>query len=200
MNSLVTDAEILSAMSDADPVTYAALDELRRHRADARARGALPIFVPGQPSAGEMTEALGFAVYAGPNSTDRDETDAVATIRGVIREVLHLREQVTRVQTIARVERDRRMAAEKKLGQKETENAALMRGIVALHESGLRAAEVGIVTRSPLNMPPIEDRSPRWQEASARIEAATNDGRDPDPADLEIVLSEHLKHEGFDAD
>ena len=90
------------------------------------------------------------------------------------------------------------MDVESKIAMLTDEKEALMAAVVKLHMDGRTSPDVAVITRTPLNAPPIEDRSERWREAGARIEAAEAAGKDPNPLDLDIVLEEHLKHAGFD--
>lgn len=206
MKHLVTDAEIAemlaTAADDFAVDVEDALRELQAHRADARARGALPMFVPGQPSEGEMVKALDeLAVFVSADPDDEHLRSAETLVRGVIREVLHLRQHVTHVQTVARGERDRRMAAEAEVAKLIVQRDALTLAVLKLHEAGVTSPSVSVVgARAPLWEPPIADRSQRWIEAQARIEAATSVGKDAAQADMNIVLEEHMKHIGFDPD
>lgn len=168
-----------------------ALRELRLHMLDARARGDLPAHVAGQPSPGEILSVLT------PESMPKEQADMV---RQVVREVVHLRGALTRVQNTGTHERDLRMKAEAERAKIEKENNALRAAIVSVCEHGASAPNVDIIVRTPLTMPPIEDRSLVWREAETRISKAVDAGQDPDPADLEIVQREHLKHVGFDPD
>lgn len=167
---------------------------------DARARGALPMFVPGQPSEGEMVNALDeLAAFVSADPDDEHLRSAETLVRGVLREVLHLRQHVTHVQTVARGERDRRMAAEAEVAKLIVQRDALTLAVLKLHEAGATSPSVSVVgARAPLWEPPIADRSQRWIEAQARIEAATSAGKDAAQADMEIVLEEHMKHIGFE--
>jgi len=188
---------VLTVEMDAESMGLA-LAELQRHRADTRARGALPMFVPGQPTEGEMVKALDeLAAYVSAAPDDERLRASEKLLRGALREVLHLRRHVTLVQEVARRERDARMAAEKDSGTLTAEKNALMVAVVKLVNDGATSPDVAVISRTPLNAPPIEDRSPRWQEAAARIEAAEAKGADPAQADMDIVLEEHLKHLGF---
>ena len=215
MNSLVTDAFLKiahNAVHDARDrgeamvnmdVDFAsvALAELQQHRHGARARGALPMFVPGQPGEGEMVAALDeLAVFVSDDPDDEHLRAAEKLIRGVIREVLHLRQHVTHAQTVARGERDRRMAAETNVAKLTLQRDALTMAVLKLHEAGATSPDVAIVNRTPLWEPPVADRSDRWREAQDRIEAATSAGKDAAQADMDIVLEEHLKHLGFPPD
>lgn len=205
MNALLTDVEIaaLLALAEVDfegASLYglafqveAALRELQAHRADARARAWLPMFVPGQPSEGEMAAALDKCIGYARLSQD----DVATTLRGVLREVLHLRQHVTHVQTVANGERARREAAEANVAKLTVQRDALTVAVLRLNEAGATSPDVAVVERSPLWEPPVADRSERWREAQARIEAATEAGKDPEQADMDIVLEEHVKHLGF---
>lgn len=210
MKALVTDAEIASllALAGVDfeganlnglaSQVEVALRELQAHRADARARRALPLFVPGQPSEGEIMEAIGSPIFVAANPTEEGERRSVEMLRGVIREVLHLRQHVTHVQTVARGERDRRMAAEANVAKLTVQRDALTVAVLRLNEAGATSPNVVVGERTPLWEPPISDRSERWREAQARIEAATEAGKDAAQADMDIVLEEHMKHLGFE--
>lgn len=199
MSALVTMKDVTTMLATFDwsslPTDQAAmmralLEELRRHMLDARARGELPAHVAGQLSPGEILSGLEVSEMS-PEKAD--------LARAVVREVVHLRKALTNAQNIGTRERDQRMRAEKALAKVEKENNAIRAGIVSICEHGAAAPDVDIIVRTPLTMPPIEDRSPRWREAEARIAKAADEGRDPDQKDLDIVLQEHLKHEGFDS-
>lgn len=84
-----------------------ALRELEGHRQDSLARGSLPAHVGAQPSEGKMWHALVECMLG--------EQAAAKVMAGVIREVLTLRETLTRAQDLATKERDLRLDAERKL-------------------------------------------------------------------------------------
>lgn len=202
MNSLLTDAEIARLIDETlalqvaewgSPTLHSALLELQEHRRDVRARGVLPIFVPGQPGEGEMVDAL--TALVSKDATPDEREQAHNLMRGVLFEVLHLRRQVTRVQMHATNEQELRRRADVERMDAVAERDQLL---VALRELGRRKAkEPAVITRTPVPDPPIDQRSPAWREASKRIDEAVDAGRDPDPADVDIAMREKLKSVGF---
>lgn len=206
MTSLLTDAEIARLIDEAQalgvaewgsPTLSAALLELQAHRRDAHARGAIPLFVSGQPSEGEMVDALTALVSKDVSPNERNQ--AYALMRDLLFEVLHLRHQVTRVQMQATNEQELRRRADRERTDATADRDNLIVALRELSRKKLRTdgPEVAVVSRTPLPEPPTEKRSPEWQAASKRIDAAVDAGRDPDQADVDIAMREQLKAEGF---
>lgn len=146
--------------------------EVLRHRADARARGEIPPLGPTSPTIGEMHDALMDVVSRGVEATL-----SRVLMEQVIREVLHLRGQLTRAQDLATRERDMRVEAQ------ERENKARIEADM-IREMMLERRQ---------NSLPVERRSLRWIEAAKRIEEAVDKGRDANPEDMRIVLEEKTK-------
>lgn len=212
MKALVTDREIECLIEEAwsaqgeeifSPALTVALTELQAHRRDARARGALPIFVAGQSSEGELVDALSAHGEANSDLTRDAYEWSHAILRGAIAELLHLRKHLTLVQMKTTEERELRLRAERERTDAIAERDAML---VALREWSRRKSkiapvepkvEAAVVSRTPVEIPD-DKQSAAYKAAAARIDAAVDAHRDPDPADLDLVMREQLISAGFD--
>lgn len=153
------------------------VEEVRRHRADARARWQLPPLSGAVLSIGRMSASLERVISRGAEAPA-----AIEDMQHVIREVVHLREQLTRAQGLATKERDLRIQAQESYQRIAVEVEVLRDAL---------AKQPGRVAP----MAPVDRRSARWIEAEARISEAVDKGRDPNPADMAIVLEEKTREE-----
>ncbi len=147
-------------------------EEVRGHRADARARWQVPPLSGVVLSIGRMNDSLERVIAQGASAPA-----SIDDMRHAIREVVHLRDQLTRAQLLATKERDLRISSDEALRK------------IAVEVSLLRET----LAQRPSPMVPVDRRSVRWREADARISAAVDRGEDPDPADMAIVLEEKTK-------
>ena len=149
------------------------VEEVRRHRADARARWQVPPLRGDVLSLGEMHEALALSA----SRHRHEQRPAREKMKQVIREVVHLREQLTRAQSLATNERDFRIRAMEECNRAKAE-ATLLREM--------------LVTQSG-KVAPVDKRSARWIEAEKRVSAAVDSGKDPSPEDMATIMDERLK-------
>lgn len=208
MNSLLTDAEIDRLLEETQALEvaewgsatlHAALLELQAHRRDARARGAIPMFVSGQPSEGEMVDAL--TILTGGSHIPDAYNRAHGLFRGLIFEVLHLRRQVTRVQMQATNEQELRRVADRERMDAIAERDAILIATRELSRTREKVrpskVEAATVNRTPVEIPD-DKQTPEYKAAAARIAAAVDANRDADQADIDFVMREQLKSAGFD--
>lgn len=150
------------------------VEEVKRHRADARARWQLPPLSGAVLSIGRMNTSLERVISRGAEAPA-----AIEDMQHMIREVVHLREQLTRAQGLATKERDLRIQAQESCQRFAAEVEVLREALV----------------KQPGRVAPVDKRSARWIEAEARISEAVDKGQDPNPADMAIVLEEKTREE-----